>query len=363
MLCCFRRSIFSIFRRTKNGAAEPDNNAFINFFGGNTMKRFLVLTVVFAAMFLMISCGGSSSDDGVTRDGDKICSEFYADGECNGHNVKACNEDDKTWYEVEGTGKKFYCAKQGECVEAAQALTTYCLFGGDDTDSGDSGSEGGDTDPDNGDSDSEGEEANPFECDMPGDYKCMNGDSYVCQLLPTGDMTWGFNEECADGCDNETGACNAILRDCNESHHELCTDEETGLMWSKKSGEKPWTEANQYCEDLEELGFDDWRLPTIDELRTLILECEGTVTGGACPISEEAGILSDESWNDDCYCEESHMGNYTKFGTEDWYDYLWSSSSVSGTDGYWALDTSEANIAAHNPEDSMTGARCVRLAE
>lgn len=328
------------------------------------MKRFLVLTVVFAAMFLMISCGGSSSDDGVTRDGDKVCSEFYADGECNGHNVKACNEDDKTWYEVEGTDKKFYCAKQGECVEAAQALTTYCLFGGDDTDSGDSGSEGGNTDPDNGDSDSEGEEANPFECDMPGDYKCMNGDSYVCQLLPTGDMTWGFNEECADGCDSETGACNAILRDCNESHHELCTDEETGLMWSKKSGEKHWTDANQYCENLEELGFDDWRLPTIDELRTLILECEGTVTGGACPISEATEVLSNESWTDDCYCEESSMGIYTKFGTEDWYEYLWSSSSVSDlSDSYWAVDTSEGKITATQNEDSMTGARCVRLAE
>ena len=329
------------------------------------MKRFLVLTVVFAAMFLMISCGGSSSDDGVTRDGDKICSEFYADGECNGHNVKACNEDDKAWYEVEGTGKKFYCAKQGECVEAAQALTTYCLFGGDtDSDTGDSGSEGGNTDPDNGDSDSEGEEANPFECDMPGDYKCMNGDSYVCQLLPTGDMTWGFNKECADGCDSETGACNAILRDCNESHHELCTDEETGLMWSKKSGEKHWTDANQYCENLEELGFDDWRLPTIDELRTLILECEGTVTDGACPISEATEVLSNESWTDDCYCEESSMGIYTKFGTEDWYEYLWSSSSVSDlSDSYWAVDTSEGKITATQNEDSMTGARCVRLAE
>jgi hypothetical protein len=331
------------------------------------MKRFLVLTVVFAAMFLMISCG-SSSNDGITHDGDKFCGEFYADGECNGHDAKVCSEGDRTWYEVEGTGKKFYCDKDGECDKAAQDLVNYCFLGGGDTDSdtGDSGSEGGDTDTDadTGDSGSEGGDTNSFECDMPGDYKCMNGDSYVCELLPTGDMVWSFKEECADGCDSETGACNAILRDCNESHHELCTDEETGLMWSKKSGEKPWTEANQYCEDLEELGFDDWRLPTIDELRTLILECEGTVTGGACQISEEAGILSNESWTDDCYCEESSMGIYTKFGTEDWYDYLWSSSSVSDlSDSYWALDTSEGKITATQNEDSMTEARCVRIAE
>ena len=330
------------------------------------MKKFFVLTVVCAAMFLMVSCGSGSSSSG----GDKFCGEFYANGECNGHDAKVCSEGDNTWYEVEGPGKKFYCDKDGECDKAAQDLVNYCFLGGDtdtDTDTGDSGSEGGNTDTDTGDSGSEGGDTNPFECDMPGDYTCMNGNSYVCELLLTGDMTWSFNEECADGCDSETGACNAILRDCSESHHELCTDEETGLMWSKKSGEKHWTEANQYCEDLDELGFDDWRLPTIDELRTLVLACEGTVTGGTCPISEEGNALDEESWTDDCFCEESSMGIYTKFGTDDWYVFLWSSSTVSGYSEdnahYWALETAQARISATSNEDSMTEARCVRNAD
>ena len=323
------------------------------------MKKILVLTAVFAAMFLMVSCGsdsGSGNADCYTQQGN----------DCGGKTVKTCTEGDDSWYEVDG--KKFMCDKNAGCDQATIELTKYCDSLGDSgSEGGDSGSEGGDSGSEGGDSGSEGDDTNSFECDMPGDYTCKNGDSYVCQLLPTGDMIWSFNEECADGCDAETGACNAILRDCSESHHELCTDEETGLMWSKKSGEKHWTEANQYCEDLEELGFDDWRLPTIDELRTLVLECEGTVTGGTCSISEEGNALDEESWTDDCFCEESSMGIYTKFGTDDWYVFLWSSSPVSGYSEdnahYWALETAQARISATNNEDSMTEARCIRNAE
>ena len=119
------------------------------------MKKFFVLTVVCAAMFLMVSCGSGSSSSG----GDKFCGEFYANGECNGHDAKVCSEGDNTWYEVEGTGKKFYCDKDGECDKAAQDLVNYCFLGGDtdtDTDTGDSGSEGGNTDTDTGDSGSVG---------------------------------------------------------------------------------------------------------------------------------------------------------------------------------------------------------------
>ncbi len=31
-----------------------------------------------------------------------------------------------------------------------------------------------------------------------------------------------------------------------------------------------WADAKQYCEDLVLGGYDDWRLPNIDELETII---------------------------------------------------------------------------------------------
>ena len=48
-----------------------------------------------------------------------------------------------------------------------------------------------------------------------------------------------------------------------------------------------WEEAVEYCDNLELEGADDWRMPTIDELRSLIRDCWKTETDGFCNISED----------------------------------------------------------------------------
>ena len=91
------------------------------------MKKFLVFAAMFAAMFLMMSCGGGSgiAGDGYYSDGDKVCSDFSDSGDCKGHDVRACVKGDDYWYEVEGTGKKFKC-DNGDCTQAAFELNNYC---------------------------------------------------------------------------------------------------------------------------------------------------------------------------------------------------------------------------------------------
>ena len=91
------------------------------------MKKFLVFAAMFAAMFLMMSCGGGSgiAGDGYYSDGDKVCSDFSDSGDCKGHDVRACVKGDDYWYEVEGTGKKFKC-DDGDCTKAAFELNNYC---------------------------------------------------------------------------------------------------------------------------------------------------------------------------------------------------------------------------------------------
>lgn len=43
------------------------------------------------------------------------------------------------------------------------------------------------------------------------------------------------------------------------------------LQWSKKNyGPMTWHEAVEFCKTLNEDGFTDWRLPTIQELHTLV---------------------------------------------------------------------------------------------
>ena len=99
------------------------------------MKKFLVFAAMFAAAFMMVSCGGADlNGDGVTYDGKKYCAEFWREEQCKGHDVKVCSEDDKSWYEVEGTGKKFECGKDDDCTKAAYDLSNYCFDTGIDYD-------------------------------------------------------------------------------------------------------------------------------------------------------------------------------------------------------------------------------------
>jgi len=103
-----------------------------------------------------------------------------------------------------------------------------------------------------------------------------------------------------------------------------CIDKNIDLLgdWSRNFYEyKTWEEAVKYCEDLEEKGFSDWRLPSISELRVLIRNCPKTEKNGDCKVSD--------------YCTEDVCFNKSCAGCEGEYSYsifgdagdFWSSSS------------------------------------
>jgi hypothetical protein len=48
-------------------------------------------------------------------------------------------------------------------------------------------------------------------------------------------------------------------------------DTRTGLMWAAhdNGGAATWKEAKKYCENYAGGGYKDWRMPTVEELRTL----------------------------------------------------------------------------------------------
>ena len=49
-------------------------------------------------------------------------------------------------------------------------------------------------------------------------------------------------------------------------------DESTGLMWQQTddSVQRNWEDSCQVCQGLELAGYDDWRVPRVDELRTIV---------------------------------------------------------------------------------------------
>lgn len=60
---------------------------------------------------------------------------------------------------------------------------------------------------------------------------------------------------------------------------KVITDSKTGLMWSKESSRSTWTQAKAYCAALTTGGHNDWRLPDVSELRTIVnRSCPSPVT-------------------------------------------------------------------------------------
>jgi len=48
------------------------------------------------------------------------------------------------------------------------------------------------------------------------------------------------------------------------------TDITTRLIWQKSDAKRDWEAANTYCEELDYANSQDWRLPSIEELRTIV---------------------------------------------------------------------------------------------
>ena len=164
-----------------------------------------------------------------------------------------------------------------------------------------------------------------------------------------------------DTSDSDTGEVNTDdPYECSPTSLFPCHDSKTGKVWSSISeNDMDWERAVEYCEGLEEGGKTDWRLPTIDELRTLIRNCKITAVGGSCEVSESQGMLSVADM-EGCTCEfdEEFSGKYSKFG--DISKTLWSSSeqSEADVDDAWKIDFNSASIEVSN-KHTVYFVRCV----
>ena len=145
--------------------------------------------------------------------------------------------------------------------------------------------------------------------------------------------------------------------------HGICTDRDSGLLWQQTPAPDTfsWMEATVVCEESKQGGHDDWRLPTADELRSLVRACPTSEPGGSCGVT--AGCVEpwcgDDcpgcTWNEGpgengCYWPPELTGNCWAY---------WTSTRVGGLTEAWFVEFDSAKVA-YKATDDFNQARCVR---
>jgi len=131
-------------------------------------------------------------------------------------------------------------------------------------------------------------------------------------------------QDCTFRCDN-TYEWNEKTGTCDSTIVFPWTDPDTKLQWSSKKRIYNFDTAVSFCEEMNEGGNSDWRIPDITDLRTLITDCPATEQNGECDIT--LPCLDIECLNENCSgCQRDYFGVHSKLGDN---HYVISSNNLS----------------------------------
>ncbi|MBU2513795.1 DUF1566 domain-containing protein [bacterium] len=89
------------------------------------------------------------------------------------------------------------------------------------------------------------------------------------------------------------------------------TDNTTGLIWQQaEAGSLTWESAISYCEGLSLTGKDDWRLPNIVELESII---DDSIHSPAVNLALFPGVTSNGYWSSTTHAELTFHAMYSHF--------------------------------------------------
>jgi hypothetical protein len=123
--------------------------------------------------------------------------------------------------------------------------------------------------------------------------------------------------------------------------YKAVLDKETGLVWEKSpdTTERVWAEACAHCYRKEVGGRKGWRLPTVEELASLV---DTTNTSPALPTGHPfSNVQSAYYWSSTTYVDFTNAAWYVGFGygsvygfDKDFDYYVWCVRGGYGHDGY-----------------------------
>ena len=213
--------------------------------------------------------------------------------------------------------------------------------------------------------------ATTYTCGCEGDYiwdgsNCLN----PCEENPCSSAEHSTDvciilgaTEYACRCSNGyfwNGSQCTLFPECDSTGNTPCVDSANNLIWSSKSESTMYysvsisSNPEGYCDEFYEGGYDDWHLPTIGELRTLIQNCPATQTGGSCGVTDSC--LTSSCINSACDGCTSGNAVYSKLGDT---DSLWAEKYDSDDSSIlWSIDFATAKIAKNYLVARKT--RCVK---
>jgi len=218
------------------------------------------------------------------------------------------------------------------------------------------------------------------------DDKCTSGDFCLDgNCIPGAEVVCDDGNPCTDdSCSPAVGCAYTNLPDgiqCSlESPQDVCADGQCVSVWWKDSksklvwqitptgGAMQWDTANTHCSGLS-LDGSGWRLPSIDELRTLIRACPATESGGTCNVQDGGCIYQEDYSCADASCGGCASGAGPANGCY-WPDEMqgdcdpyWSSTpSHKGGCCAWCVDFFAGTVKgfAHGTQTAGRHVRCVR---